>query len=97
MSKDIIQEFDEKYAAYYQAELIMRSVLHSSGLSSPQIVVLSQLAGAIVDGRIEKKKSANLVVGKILDKCRELGISEDLIQQFQTFGNTWADKLYPHE
>ena len=75
----------------------MRELLETSRLTPGQIVVLGQLASAIVDGRAGQKESADVVVGRVLDKCRELGIPEILIEQFQTFGNEWADKLYPHE
>ncbi|MEK7587371.1 MAG: hypothetical protein AAB457_00960 [Patescibacteria group bacterium] len=83
--------------AYQEAQIPMRELLETSRLTPGQIVVLGQLASAIVDGRAGQKESADVVVGRVLDKCRELGIPEILIEQFQTFGNEWADKLYPHE
>ena len=81
--------------AYQEAQIPMRELLETSRLTPGQIVVLGQLASAIVDGRAGQKESADVVVGRILDKCRELGIPEILNEQFQTFGNEWADKLYP--
>ena len=81
--------------AYQEAQIPMRELLETSRLTPGQIVVLGQLASAIVDGRAGQKESADVVVGRVLDKCRELGIPEILIEQFQTFGNEWADKLYP--
>ena len=81
--------------AYQEAQIPMRELLETSRLTPGQIVVLGQLASAIVDGRAGPKESADTVVGRVFDRCRELGISEALIEQFQTFGNEWADKLYP--
>ena len=91
------EEIDALYDAYYSAEVPMREVLESSGLTANQIVALGQLAPAIVDGRTASEENARVVVAKVLDKCRELHIPEDLIGQFRKFGDEWADRLYPHE
>ena len=92
-----MSEESEEYKAYYQAELLMCELLNSSGLSLEQIVVLGQLPGVIVDGHSGGKKNVDEIIGKTLHKCRQLGISEDLINQFQMFGYQWAGILYPHK
>lgn len=88
-------EIEALYKDYHEAEIPMSELLESSGLTPKQRVVLGQLPPAIVDGRTASEENATAVVAKVLDKCRELGIPEGLIGQFQTFGNEWADKLYP--
>lgn len=91
------EETADLYDAYQEAEVPMSTLLDSSGLTPEQIVVLGQLAPAIVDGRTASEENASTVVAKILDRCRELSIPQDLVDRFQAFGNEWADKLYPHE
>ncbi|MEK7065629.1 MAG: hypothetical protein AAB961_01430 [Patescibacteria group bacterium] len=65
------------------------------GLQPNQLVPLSQLPGAIVDGRSVSEESARKVVEARLRACRQAGVSEDLIEQFQAFGKKWADLFNP--
>lgn len=86
---------EEMYRDCYSAEAGMLPLLTSSGLSPQQIIVLGQLAPAIIEGRSGSKQNAQDVIERIVQQCHMLGIPDRLITTFQEFGNEWANRIYP--